>query len=153
MKRLVRWADVMMNNFRGPEIMNKLGLGYDVVKEWNPRIIYVSNSGFGPTGEWAERASFDGMAQSFTGITTVQGGGPSHEPRLVEWAFSDVVGAMNFYQSTLAALVAREMTGKGQLVETSQTGATVYFQRPYIVKAMQQGAQRDDGKPPGQQFS
>ena len=47
------------------------------LKAWNPRIIMVGNSGFGPTGEWAERASFDGMAQSFTGITTVQGGGPS----------------------------------------------------------------------------
>ena len=62
------------------------------LKAWNPRVISVSNSGFGPTGEWAERASFDGMAQSFTGITTVQGGGPSHTPRPVEWAFSDVVG-------------------------------------------------------------
>ena len=127
-RRLVEWADVLAENFK-TGTMERLGLGYDVVHVWNPRLIYASNSGFGPRGEWAQRPSYDGMAQAFTGALLSNGGGPSHAPRPVGWTFSDVVGGNYFYSSILAALVARGRTGKGQRVLCSQTGATLYFQK------------------------
>ena len=147
MKRLVQWADVLAENFT-PGVMDRLNLGYDVVKAWNPKIIYASNSGFGPTGEWAERPSYDGMAQGFTGVLTNNGGGPSHEPRPVGWTFSDVVGGNYFYSAILAALVARERTGKGNHVICSQAGATLYFQRVEISQVLDNagGKSADDGK-------
>ena len=69
-------ADVVTNNFRAGTLP-KMGLTYERCKAWNPLIIYTSNSGFGEKGEWAHRASFDGIAQAFTGVTTAQAGGPS----------------------------------------------------------------------------
>merc|ERR1719262_400685 len=103
MKRLVEWADVATENFR-PGVLDRLGYGYEDMKKWNPKIVFVSNSGFGPLGDWAHRASFDGIAQAFNGVMTNQGGGPSHTPQFVEWGFSDEVGAMNFYSSILNGL-------------------------------------------------
>jgi crotonobetainyl-CoA:carnitine CoA-transferase CaiB-like acyl-CoA transferase len=108
MERLVKWADVVCENFR-PGIMEKLGFGWEVLRAWNPRVIFAQNSGFGDKGEWAERPSFDGIAQAFTGVMVQAGGGPSYEPRNVDWTFSDEVGAVNFYASICAALVARSM--------------------------------------------
>ena len=55
--------------------MGRFGLTYEQCKAWNKRIIYASNSGFGPEGEWALRQSYDGVAQAFSGVTTVMGGG------------------------------------------------------------------------------
>jgi crotonobetainyl-CoA:carnitine CoA-transferase CaiB-like acyl-CoA transferase len=147
-RKLVANADVIVENFR-VGVMNRLGLSYEQCREWNAAIIYCSNSGFGEKGEWADRPSYDMVAQAFTGVLTAMGGGPSHPPLPVEWAFSDEVGALNFYASILAAVIARERTGKGQRVVTSQTGATLYFQRAAITAAVMKGKQRDDGKRPG----
>lgn len=147
MKRLVEWADVATENFR-PGVLDRLGYGYEDMKKWNPNIVFVSNSGFGPLGEWAQRASFDGIAQAFNGVMTNQGGGPSHRPQFVEWGFSDEVGAMNFYSAILNGLAAKYRFGKGQRVTTSQTAATLHFQRPLLQTNMRSGHQRDDGLPP-----
>ena len=69
-----------------------MGLTYERCKAWNPSIIYTTNSGFGHLGEWAERASFDGIAQGFAGVMVEQGGGPTQgTPQLIRWAFSDEV--------------------------------------------------------------
>ena len=125
---LVKWADVITNNFRSGALA-RMGLPYERCREWNPRIIYTANSGFGPKGEWAEKPSFDGIAQAFSGAMVHQGGGPTQgTPSLVSWAFSDEVGGLNYALSIVQALYARERTGLGQQVETSQLGATVAFQ-------------------------
>jgi len=147
MKRLVEWADVLTENFK-PGTMDRLGLGYDTCREWNPQLLYCSNSGFGPTGEWSPRPSYDGMAQAFTGVLSSNGGGASHPPRPIGWTFSDVVGGNFFYSAILAALVARGRTGKGQQVLCSQTGATLYFQRSGISQTLDLwgGEQPDSGK-------
>lgn len=147
MERLVKWADVITNNYR-PGVMEKLGLSYEVCKAWNPRIVYASNSGFGPEGEWSRRPSYDGMAQAFTGVLTKNGGGPSHTPRPVPWVFSDIAGANNFVSAILYGLVARERTGLGQKVTTSQTGATLNFQAIEVTQVLnnKHGVQDDSGK-------
>merc|ERR1719159_1125575 len=148
LERLVKWADVVTENFR-PGVMSKLGLGYEVLKRWNPKIVCASNSGFGPEGEWASRPSFDGIAQAFSGVMTAMGGGPSHQPMRIEWTFADEVGAMNFLSSILMGLVARDRTGEGQEIVTSQTAATLFFQRASVTRNLKNGTQRDDGEPPG----
>lgn len=147
-EKLVKWADVVTENFR-PQVMDSLGLGYDQLSKWNPSVILASNSGFGAEGEWASRPSFDAIAQAFTGAMTAQGGGPAHPPQLIEWAFSDEVGAMNFYSTIVTALFARGQTGKGQHVVTSQTAATLHFQRLSVNAGVRNNRQRDDGKPAG----
>lgn len=147
-ERLVRhWADVVCENFR-PGVMDKLGLGYEQLRAWNPRIIYASNSGFGPKGEFRQDPSFDAVAQAFSGMAAAQGGGPSHSPVLVHSAFSDKIGAMTFFSSILCALVARSRTGEGQRVVTSQLGATLHFQRYDVQEVLKTGFERDDGNPP-----
>ena len=151
--RLVKWADVLAENFK-PGTMDRLGLGYDVCREWNPQLLYCSNSGFGPTGEWSPRPSYDGMAQAITGALSSNGGGPSHAPRPLGWTFSDVVGGNFFYSAILAALVARGRTGRGQQVLCSQTGATLYFQRTGVSGTLDLfgGQQPDTGKHDWERF-
>ena len=73
---LVKWADVIANNFRAGGL-ERLGLSYERCRRWNPGVIYTSNSGFGPAGEWAEKPSFDGIAQAFSGAMVEAGGGPT----------------------------------------------------------------------------
>merc|ERR1719161_1150423 len=155
-ERLVKWADVITNNFRVGELARQ-GVSYERCKEWNPRVIYTTNSGFGHLGEWADKPSFDGIAQAFAGINIEQGSGATKgnpERGLVGWAFSDEVGAMNYAYAIMAALYARDHAGNGmgQKLETSQLGATIAFQG---LAATAPGAlhdpehrQRDDGKPP-----
>lgn len=145
-KRLVEWADVLTENFR-PDVMERLGLGYEVCKAWNPKLIYACCTGYGVEGEWALRASYNPIAQAFTGAATSQAGGPDYKPKLVEWAFSDEVGAVNFYASIMDALYARSITGRGQRVTTSQTAATVHFQRASIIQSAREKRQKNDGRP------
>ena len=143
-KKLVEWADVLAENFK-PGTMERLGLSYNVVKEWNPKLIYASNSGFGPDGEWGPRPSYDGMAQAFSGVLSNNAGGPSHAPRPIGFTFSDVVGGNYFYSAILAALVSRGVTGKGTNVVCSQLGATTYFQRVKISQTLDnKGGRIDD---------
>jgi crotonobetainyl-CoA:carnitine CoA-transferase CaiB-like acyl-CoA transferase len=87
------------------------------------------------------------MAQAFTGVLASNGGGLSH-PRPIGFTFSDVVGGDYFYSCILAALLARERTGKGTHVICSQTGATLYFQRTELSTTLGNfgGDQPDDGK-------
>ena len=134
MIKLLKWADVICNNFR-PGIMDKLGYSYEFCSSINPKIIYASNSGFGDKGDWAERPSFDGVSQAFSGVLTQQAGGPSQTPVPVDFAFSDESGAANFAFSIVTALLARARTGKGQEIVTNQTAATLHFSRFMIHNA------------------
>jgi len=149
MERLVKWADVLVENFK-VGVLDRLGWSYDVCRAINPGIIYCTNSGFGPVGPWAERGSFDVICQGFSGAAVAMGGGPSHRPVLMEWGAADQIGALNFAFHIAAALVARGKTGIGQKVECSQLGAMVQFQAIANTAAWYNGAQRDNGRPPQQ---
>lgn len=146
-EKLVKWCDVLTNNYR-PGVLDRLGLSYEKCAEWNPKIVYCTNSGWGPVGELAQVPAFDGIAQAYSGAMIDNGGGPSFEPRMVGWAFSDEVGAGNFCQAILMAVVAQQRTGKGQKVDTSLLGATLSFEHFSLVPALHTGTQRDDGEQP-----
>ena len=72
LKTLAAEADILVENYR-PGALKRLGIGYDVLKEINPRLVYTSISGFGQTGPWADRPGFDLMAQAMSGVMSVTG--------------------------------------------------------------------------------
>jgi formyl-CoA transferase/CoA:oxalate CoA-transferase len=114
--RLARTADVAMENMR-PGVAERLGVGYTDLRRRNPRIIYSSVTGFGSEGPYRDRPGFDPLAQAMAGIMTLQGfGGP---PQYIRVAVTDYYTAALSCQAILAALFARERSGRGQRVETS----------------------------------
>ncbi|TSH95119.1 CoA transferase [Verticiella sediminum] len=117
LKRLVAGADVLIENYR-LGTMERLGVGYDTLREINPGLIYCSISGYGRTGPMAERGGFDLIAQGFAGIMSVTGekGGP---PLKSGNSVGDINAGLLATIGILAAYVERARTGQGQLVDTS----------------------------------
>ena len=116
-KEMVKNADVVVENYR-PGVMDKLGLGYDVLKEVNPRIIYAAVSGFGSYGPLHQRPGYDIIAQAMSGLMSLTGeygGGPLRTGS----AIGDLVGGLNLCIGILAAINGRQITGKGQRVDVS----------------------------------
>lgn len=122
-KELVKKADVVVENYR-PGVMDRLGLGYDVLKEVNDQIIYAAVSGFGSYGRYSFRPGYDIIAQSYGGLMSITGE-PDGQPLRVGNAMGDVLGGMNLAIGILTALHARELTGKGQRVDVSLVDGVV----------------------------
>jgi crotonobetainyl-CoA:carnitine CoA-transferase CaiB-like acyl-CoA transferase len=115
--RLVGRADVLLENFR-TGTMDKLGLGYDVLRAANPGLIYCAVSGYGHTGPYAEKGGFDLIAQGFGGLMSITGepGGP---PAKVGPPVSDINGGILAALGIAAAWAHKLRTGEGQVVDTS----------------------------------
>lgn len=122
-KKLVAKADVLLENYR-PGVMEKLGLGYDVLKEINPRLIYAACSGFGSYGRYSQRPGYDIISQGMGGLMSVTGI-PGGEPTRSGNAMGDILGGMNMIMGVLMALHARERTGLGQRVDVSLVDSVV----------------------------
>jgi len=122
-KRLLADADVVTENYR-KGTLEKLGLGYDVLKALNPRLIYCAISGYGRTGPYADKGGFDLIAQGFAGIMSITGepGGP---PAKSGTSIADINAGILAALGILAAVIARGRTGRGQVVETSLMEAAV----------------------------
>ncbi len=116
-RRLAARADVAIENWR-PGTAARLGLGYEDVRALTPRIIYCSISGFGQTGPYASRGGFDRIAQGMSGLMSINGeeDGP---PLVVPIPISDIGTGMFGLIGILAALVHRDRTGEGQLIDAS----------------------------------
>lgn len=116
-KELVRKADIVIENYR-PGTMEKLGLGYDVLKEINPGIIYGAVSGFGHTGPYSKRAGYDIVGQAMGGLMSTTGwpGGPATR---VGTPMGDVLGGLNLCIGLLAALYNKQQTGLGEKVDVA----------------------------------
>src|SRR5207244_2653398 len=143
-RRLLPSVDVMVHNFR-PGAMERLGLGYDDVRELNPRLIYGHASGWGSKGPKAKHPAFDIAAQARSGLMAMTGeddGGPL--PAGV--AIADYIGAMNLALAVVAALHARDVTGAGQLVETSLFGSQIAAQAWELQYYMLSGRQKRSGR-------
>lgn len=122
---LLREADVFVQNFR-PGVIERLGFGYERVKEIAPRLVYCSMSGYGPDGPRAKARVYDSIVQASAGFAAQQavGGG---EPELVRTYLIDKTTALVAAQAITAALFARERTGRGQLVSLNMFDAGVAF--------------------------
>ena len=116
--RLIRNADVLVENF-GPDVMERLGFGYEALKAENPALIYCSLSGFGRTGPYRHRRGFDLVAQAMSGIMTFTGDGPDSPPAKCGPPLSDITAGILAALGIAAAYAHRLKTGEGQWVETS----------------------------------
>lgn len=115
--RLIRESDVVVENFR-PGTMEKLGIGYEVLREVNPRIIHASVSGYGASGPAAQRAGYDMIAGAEAGLLFLTGerNGPPVRPGL---GLTDMSTGLMTHGAIIAALYARERTGLGQKIDAS----------------------------------
>jgi crotonobetainyl-CoA:carnitine CoA-transferase CaiB-like acyl-CoA transferase len=121
--RMVRQADVLVENFRGGT-MDKLGLGYDTLKAENPGLIYCAISGYGRTGPYADKGGFDLIAQGFAGLMSITGE-PGRPPAKSGSAVSDMNAGILGALGILAAYIHKLKTGEGQLVDTSLADAAL----------------------------
>ncbi len=136
-RRLIARADVMMENFR-PGIMQKLGLGWEPMRELNPRLVYGSVSGYGNTGPWVEKPGQDLLAQSLSGLTWLSGDA-TQGPVPMGLAIADMMAGNHLVQGILACLVRRGVTGQGGRVEVSLLESTLDFQFEVLTTHLNDG--------------
>lgn len=133
LKRLVTKADVLVHNFR-PSVPDRLGIGYDALRSINAGLIYCTLSGYGATGPLAEKAGYDQVLQSITGISAFQGRGKS-APEIVYGSVVDFYAAALLSNAVCAALYHRVRTGQGQALDVSLLGAALAMQATRFVWA------------------
>ena len=116
-KELVKQSDVLLENFR-PGTMNRLGLGYEELKEINPRLVYAAISGFGQYGPYSSRPGYDIIGQAMGGLLSITGW-PDSPPTRSGTAIGDILSSLFCTVGILGALKVRDQTGVGQLVDVS----------------------------------
>ena len=117
-KEMVKNSDVVLENFR-KGTLEKLGIGYDIMSEINPKIILCEISGYGRTGPYADKGGFDLVAQGMSGLMSITGESKDRPPMKVGAPITDITAGLLASSGILAALVHREKTGEGQKVDTS----------------------------------
>lgn len=116
-REMVRRGDILVENFR-PGTLERLGFGYDRLKEINPRLIYAAVSGFGHSGPWSKKPAYDMIVQAMGGLMSITGqpGGP---PTKAGTSIGDITGGMFLLVGIAAALYHRERTGQGMMVDVA----------------------------------
>lgn len=128
-RNLIRKADVVIENFR-PDVMKRLGLDYATLRELNPKLIYLSITGFGDDGPYAQRPAFDQVIQAITGFMWTQG--EELEPQPIRNPVVDKVTSLTGCNAVVAALLHRERTGCGQHIGVSLLDAYAAFVMPGV---------------------
>ncbi|MDP6098136.1 MAG: CoA transferase, partial [Gammaproteobacteria bacterium] len=127
-KRMVPEIDVVIQNFR-PGVIERMGLGYETLKDINPAIVYCSISGFGNKGPYTNKRIYDPIIQAMSGLNAIQGG-PDGPPKMIRTLMPDVVTALTAAQSITAALWSRERTGEGQHITVAMIDAMIALTWP-----------------------
>jgi crotonobetainyl-CoA:carnitine CoA-transferase CaiB-like acyl-CoA transferase len=125
-KKMIAEADVLIHNFR-PGIMEKIGLSYANAQLINPRIIYAEISGYGKKGPWKNKPGQDLLIQAMTGLTYTSGNA-SNDPVPFGIAVGDILAGAQLVQGILAALIRRQKSKKGALIEISMMESLLDFQ-------------------------
>ena len=136
-RKLVERADVLIQNFR-PGVMEKIGLHYDAVKAWNPRLVYGSVTGYGREGPWQDKPGQDLLAQSMSGLAWLSGDS-TQGPVPMGLSVADMFAAAHLVQGLLACLVRRGVTGKGGHVEVSLMESVLDFQFEVVTTHLNDG--------------
>ncbi len=136
LRRLLETADVVIENYRRGT-MEKLGLGYETLREINPAIIYCEISGFGRTGPYRDRGGFDLIAQGMSGLMSITGEGPGRPPVKVGAPVTDITAGILGAMAVSAAYAHRLQTGQGQKIDTSlfEAGITHTYWQSAIAMA------------------
>jgi len=129
-RKLIAGADVLAENFR-PGVMDRLGLGYEAVRDFNPGIIYASASGFGADGPYVDRPGQDLLIQAMSGLMAITG--KAGAARAVGVSAADHHGAALMAMGILAGLVGRSQTGKGCRVDVNLLSAAIDLQMESFV--------------------
>jgi crotonobetainyl-CoA:carnitine CoA-transferase CaiB-like acyl-CoA transferase len=117
LKKLAATADVLIENYR-PDVKHRLGIDYETLRAINPRLVYVSLSGFGQDGPYANRPGFDQIAQGMGGLMSITGL-PGQGPVRVGIPIADLSTGNYAAMGAIIALLERELSGEGQWVQTS----------------------------------
>ncbi|MEM7413876.1 MAG: CoA transferase [Gemmatimonadota bacterium] len=117
-RRLLQGADVVIENFR-VGTMEKIGLGWEMLADANPRLVYCQITGFGRTGPLAAQGGFDLIAQGHSGLMSVTGEGPGRAPVKIGAPVTDITAGILAAFAVSSALVQRARTGEGMRVDTS----------------------------------
>jgi crotonobetainyl-CoA:carnitine CoA-transferase CaiB-like acyl-CoA transferase len=152
--RLTDGADVLIEGFR-PGVLERLGFGYDAVSRREPRILYLSVSGFGQTGSFSGRAAMDPVLQAFTGLM-MDNKGEDGIPHRVPFVIIDMSTALYAFQALSAALYARRYEPRGRRIEVSLLEAAsaiqairmmmVYLEGENVKRAMPERRVQDRGR-------
>jgi formyl-CoA transferase len=124
LRGLIAGADVVVNNFR-PGTMERMGLGYDDVKASNERLVYCAITGFGDLGPYRDFPGYDTVGQGMSGLLSLLTDIKAPQPMGI--SLSDHLGGIFACYGVMAALLARERTGRGQRVETSLIESSIAF--------------------------
>ena len=124
--RLIEQADVLLQYFR-PGAMERMGFGEETVRARNQRIIYVSISGFGETGPYADQRVYDPVIQALSGATDIQANRLTREPEMFRVIIADKVSSLTVAQAVSSALFHRERSGEGQHIRLSMLDAMLAF--------------------------
>ncbi|MFY9210522.1 MAG: CoA transferase [Aestuariivita sp.] len=118
LRKMLDSADVVIENYRH-DTMEKLGLGYESLRQSNPKLVYCAISGFGRTGPYAERGGFDLIAQGMSGLMSITGEGPGRPPVKPGAPIADITAGFLATMGCVAAYSRAQATGEGQMVDTS----------------------------------
>ncbi|WP_445503425.1 CaiB/BaiF CoA transferase family protein [Microvirga sp. G4-2] len=137
LREMVKTADVLVENFR-PGIMENMGCGWEDLRKINPRLIMTRLSGFGQNGPYSQRPGFDGIAQAMSGLMELTGN-PDGPPMLAGTFYIDYMSGMYATTATLAALHAREKTGRGQMIDVALLDSAVSMLTTAVSTQVNQG--------------
>jgi crotonobetainyl-CoA:carnitine CoA-transferase CaiB-like acyl-CoA transferase len=139
-KQLLVDADLVVDNY-SVEVLPKLGLGYDVLSQLNPKLVMMSMSAFGAGSANRDCRAYGSTLEQGSGLPNVVGD-PNGPPVMSHTAFGDAVGGLNGCAAVLTALIHAKLTGKGQFIDLAQIECMMPFAAPWIV------AHSIDEKPP-----
>ena len=137
LKQLTAKSDVVVENFR-PGVMDKLGVGYETLKEVNPKIIFASISGYGQESRNSNLVAYDLTAQAQSGVMAITGD-PEGPPMRCGFDVGDIIPGIYTSFSILAALIARRHTGVGQMIDVSMVDSLVLSQPDQFTTTMVSG--------------
>lgn len=136
-RSLVPEFDVVVENFR-PGVMEKLGLGYENLKELNPRLIYAASSGFGHSGPDSQKPAYDILVQALGGLMSITGW-PDSPPTRVGVSIGDITAALFTAIGVVSALYQRERTGVGQKIDVAMLDCQVAILENAIARFQVEG--------------
>lgn len=129
-KRLLTGADIVIDNY-SVDVLRKLGLGYDVLKKLNPRLVMMSMSAFGAGSVYRDCRAYGSTLEQGSGLPTVIGD-PEGMPVMSHTAFGDPVGGLNGCAAVLVALIYARNTGQGQFIDLAQIECMMPFAAPWL---------------------
>jgi len=129
LRKLIARSDVLVQNFR-PQVMDRLGFGEAAMRSLNPRLIYVSISGAGDSGPYAEKRVYDPIIQGLSGFADVQAEARTRRPQMIRTIVADKTTSLVTAQAVASALYAREKTGVGQHIKVAMLDAMISYLWP-----------------------